>query len=74
MPRKLTLLSVTVALASVAIALLMLALSAAAAPPLSTSTAPDGGLFLEVNYSHDWVTAITGPMATVRSPSRVAGP
>ena len=65
MPRKLTLLSVTVALASVAIALLMLALSAAAAPPLMTSTAPDGGLFLEVNYSHDWVTAKTRPMATV---------
>lgn len=65
MPRKLTFLSLTVALASVAIALLMLALSAAAAPPLSTSTAPDGGLFLEVNYSHDWVNAITGPMATV---------
>ena len=65
MPRKLKLLSVTVALASVATALFMLALSAAAAPAHMDPTAPDSGLNLEVNYSHDWVTAKTTPATTV---------
>ena len=65
MPRKFTLLSITAALGSVAIVLFMLALSASAAPAFMTATAPGGGLILEVNYSHDWVNAITTPLATV---------
>ena len=65
MPRKLTLLSFTTALGSVALALVLLASFASAAPASMPSSAPDGGLFLEVNYSHDWVNALTAPAATV---------